>query len=72
MAPGTRVTALSRTVLRNPGSRAAKGVGVNPANGEVYVTCEEKGEVYAISPDEKRVLATIEVGGRPHSICISA
>lgn len=81
MAPGTRVTAFCRApclgiraVARQSErvSEEPEGVGVNPANGEVYVTCEEKGEVYAISPDEKRVLATIEVGGRPHSICISA
>jgi len=24
-------------------------VGVNPANGDVYVTCEEKGEVFSPS-----------------------
>src|SRR5437016_12950061 len=29
-------------------SEEPEGVGVNPANGEVYVTCEEKGEVFAI------------------------
>jgi hypothetical protein len=25
-------------------------MGVNPENGEVYATCEEKGEVFAIDP----------------------
>src|SRR5581483_10409415 len=38
-----------------------EGVGVNPANGEVYVTCEEKGEV----------IAKIETGGRPRSVAFS-
>src|SRR5262249_20046845 len=28
-------------------SEEPEGVGVNPATGEVYVTCEEKGEVFA-------------------------
>src|SRR6476660_9817056 len=46
-------------------SEEPEGVGVNPANGEVYVTCEEKGEVFAINPDQQRVIATIETGGRP-------
>src|SRR5881392_3235627 len=32
-------------------SEEPEGVGVNPGNGEVYVTCEEKGEVFAIDPD---------------------
>src|SRR5207249_11380115 len=45
-----------------------EGVGVNPQNGEVYVTCEEKGEIFAIDPDQQRVVATIETGGRPRSI----
>src|SRR5207249_5254067 len=36
-----------------------EGVGVNPQNGEVYVTCEQKGEVFAIDPDQQRVVATI-------------
>jgi len=49
-------------------SEEPEGVGVNPANGEVYVTCEEKGEVFAIAADEHRVLAKIDVGGRPRSV----
>src|SRR5947207_3965863 len=49
-------------------SAEPEGVGVNPANGEVYVTCEEKGEVFAIAPDQQRVLAKIETGGRPRSV----
>ena len=49
-------------------SEEPEGVGVNPQNGEVYVTCEEKGEVFAIDPDQQRVIATIETGGRPRSI----
>src|SRR5438876_132301 len=36
-------------------SEEPEGVGVNPGNGEVYVTCEEKGEVFAIDPDQQRV-----------------
>ncbi len=39
-----------------------------PANGEVYVTCEEKGEVFAIDPDQQRVIAKIDTGGRPRSV----
>src|SRR5438552_12433532 len=39
-------------------SEEPEGVGVNPANGEVYVTCEQKGEVFAINPDQQRVIAT--------------
>src|SRR5262247_4397316 len=31
-------------------SEEPEGVGVNPATGEVYITCEEKGEVFAIDP----------------------
>src|SRR5262245_21749288 len=49
-------------------SEEPEGVGVNPANGEVYVTCEEKGEVFAIDPNQQRVIATIETGGRPRSV----
>jgi YVTN family beta-propeller protein len=45
-----------------------EGVGVNPQNGEVYVTCEEKGEVFAFDPDQQRVVARIETGGRPRSV----
>ena len=52
-------------------SEEPEGVGVNPANGEVYVTCEEKGEVFAIDPDQQRVIATIETGGRPRSVAFS-
>src|SRR2546429_3011016 len=48
-----------------------EGVGVNPQNGEVYVTCEEKGEIFAINPDQQRVVATIETGGRPRSVAFS-
>ena len=29
-------------------SEEPEGVGVNPANGEVYVTCEEKGDVFVL------------------------
>ena len=49
-------------------SEEPEGVGVNPSNGEVYVTCEEKGEVFAIDPDAQRVIAKIETGGRPRSV----
>lgn len=49
-------------------SEEPEGVGVNPANGEVYVTCEEKGEVFVIAPNEQRVVAKITVGGRPRSV----
>ena len=52
-------------------SEEPEGVGVNPANGEVYVTCEEKGEVFAIAPDQQRVIAKIETGGRPRSVAFS-
>jgi YVTN family beta-propeller protein len=52
-------------------SEEPEGVGVNPANGEVYVTCEEKGEVYAISPGEQRVLGKMDAGGRPRSVAFS-
>src|SRR5437588_4273339 len=49
-------------------SEEPEGMGVNPVNGEVYVTCEEKGEVFAIAPDEQRVLAKIDTGGRARSV----
>src|SRR5437667_4308507 len=49
-------------------SEEPEGMGVNPANGEVYVTCEEKGEVFAINPDGQRVIAKVETGGRPRSV----
>src|SRR6201984_2434384 len=52
-------------------SEEPEGVGVNPANGEVYVTCEQKGEVFAIDPGQQRVIATIETGGRPRSVAFS-
>src|SRR6266498_806668 len=45
-------------------SEEPEAVGVNPQNGEVYVTCEEKGEVFAIDPNQQRVVAKIETGGR--------
>src|SRR5947207_7881710 len=53
-------------------SEEPEGVGVNPASGEVYVTCEEKGEVFAIDPEQQRVIATIETGGRPRSVVFSS
>src|SRR5437764_2588665 len=37
-----------------------EGVGVNPQNGEVYVTCEQKGEVFEIEHDQQHVVT-------PHS-----
>ena len=43
-------------------------MGVNPANGEVYVTCEEKGEVFALAPGEQRLLGKMDTGGRPRSV----
>src|SRR6266516_6749291 len=49
-------------------SEEPEGVGVNPRNGEVYVTCEEKGEMFVIDPDQQRVIAKIETGGRPRSV----
>ena len=49
-------------------SEEPEGVGVNPWNGEVYVTCEEKGDVFAIDPDAQRVIARIDTGGRPRSV----
>src|SRR5213080_2521459 len=39
-------------------SEEPEGVGVNPANGEVF----------AIDPDAQRVIAKIETGGRPRSV----
>jgi YVTN family beta-propeller protein len=41
---------------------------VNPANGEVYVSCEEQGEVFAIDPDEQRTITKIDTGDRPRSV----
>src|SRR5882724_357493 len=52
-------------------SEELEGVGVNLSTGEVYVTCEEKGEVFAINPGQQRVIATIEIGGRPRSVAFS-
>ena len=49
-------------------SEAPEGMGVNPENGEVYATCEEKGEVFAIDPDAQRVIGKIDTGGRPRSV----
>src|SRR6266478_2704547 len=49
-------------------SEEPEGVGVNSQNGDVYVTCEEKGEVFAIDPDQQRVVAKIDTGGRPRSV----
>jgi YVTN family beta-propeller protein len=46
-------------------------MGVNPENGEVYVTCEEKGDVFAINVDAQRVIAKIDTGGRPRSVAFS-
>src|SRR5881628_146017 len=39
-------------------SEEPEGVGVNPANGEVFV----------IDPDAQRVIAKIDTGGRPRSV----
>src|SRR6266496_4136768 len=39
-------------------SAEPEGVGVNPANGEVFV----------IDPDQQRVIAKIDTGGRPRSV----
>src|SRR5437667_14643 len=49
-------------------SAEPEGVGVNPTNGEVYVTCEDKGEVFVIDPSQQRVIAKIDTGGRPRSV----
>src|SRR5213596_4192900 len=40
-------------------SAEPEGVGVNPTKGEVYVTCEEKGEVFVIDPGQERVIGKI-------------
>src|SRR5213596_593786 len=40
-------------------SAEPEGVAVNPTNGEVYVTCEEKGEVFVIDPGQERVIGKI-------------
>src|SRR6266513_578274 len=53
-------------------SEEPEGVGVNPATGEVYVTCEEKGEVFAIDPEQQLVIATMQTGGRPRSVVFSS
>src|SRR5438552_8363935 len=53
-------------------SEEPEGVGANPASGEVYVTCEAKGEVFAIDPEQQRVIATMETGGRPRSVAFSS
>src|SRR5438552_9516366 len=53
-------------------SDETEGVGVNPANGQVYVTCEAKGEVFVIDPEQQRVIATMETGGRPRSVAFSS
>src|SRR2546423_13884699 len=50
------------------GCEETEGMGVNPASGEVYVTCEEKGEGFVIDPDQQRVIAKIDTGGRPRSV----
>ena len=42
-------------------SEEPEGVAVNPGNGEVYATCEEKGEVFAINPDQQKVVGKIDV-----------
>src|SRR5438876_7657946 len=52
-------------------SAEPEGVAVNPTNGEVYVTCEEKGEVFVIDPGQQRVIAKIDTGGRPRSVAFS-
>src|ERR1051325_10238983 len=49
-------------------SEEPEGVGVNPITGQVYVRCEEKGEVYVILPIEQKTLDAIQVGGRPRSV----
>ena len=49
-------------------SEEPEGMGVNPESGELYVTCEEKGEVFAIDVDAQRVIAKIDTGGRPRSV----
>src|SRR5437016_10315151 len=49
-------------------SEEPEGMGVNQVDGEVDGKCEEKGEVFAIAPDEQRVLAKIDTGGRPRSV----
>ena len=48
-------------------SEEPEGVAVNPANGQVYITCEEKGEVYVIDPDRLFSPAHFKVGARPRS-----
>ena len=52
-------------------SEEPEGVGVNPRNGDVYVTCEEKGEVFVILPNEQRVTAKVDVGARPRSVAFA-
>ena len=49
-------------------SEEPEGMGVNPANAELYVTCEEKGEVFAIDVHAQRVIAKVDTGGRPRSV----
>src|SRR5439155_10465629 len=52
-------------------SEEAEGVGVKPSNGEVFESGEEKCEVFAIDPDQQRVIAKIDTGGRPRSVAFS-
>src|SRR5436305_4527097 len=46
-------------------SEEPEGVGVNPSNGEVYVTRQEKGEVFVIDLDQQRDIARSDTGCRP-------
>jgi len=50
----------------NKVSDSRKAWASNPAHGEVYVTFEQKGKWSRSTPDQQRVIATIETGGSVH------
>src|SRR6266481_5996712 len=49
-------------------SAAIVDLSSGQSRGKVKVSEEPEGEVFAIAPDEQRVLAKIDVGGRPRSV----
>ena len=72
----TKISAPFRLSISRSGKLAGEvrvsdepeGVAVNPANGQVYVTCEEKGEVYVIDAEHAISPAHFTVGARPRSV----
>jgi streptogramin lyase len=70
-APGGTLSQIDPETREVAGAplRLGKGIsGVTTGNGSVWVSDPRRGEVLRVDPDARRVIARIDVGGRPGAI----